>query len=154
MSDPGEENLPRFFADCMLGRLARWLRALGCDTLYERAIDDNELLRRCRDEARVLLTRDNELAHRGGGLEVLFIESESTAAQLKQVMRAFGLQICEERLFSRCTHCNNPVEELPKEKARGRVPPSFTPPASASPTARSATRSTGGAHTSSASLRR
>jgi len=123
MSDPGEENLPRFFADCMLGRLARWLRALGCDTLYERAIDDNELLHRCRDEARVLLTRDNELAHRGGGLEVLFIESESTAAQLKQVMRAFGLQICEERLFSRCTHCNNPVEELPKEKARGRVPP-------------------------------
>ena len=34
----------RFVADVMLGRLARWLRALGYDTLYFRDAPDRQLL--------------------------------------------------------------------------------------------------------------
>ena len=34
----------RFVADVMLGRLARWLRALGHDTLYFRDAPDSRLL--------------------------------------------------------------------------------------------------------------
>ena len=107
----------------MLGRLARWLRAVGADTAYERGIEDDELLRRCAVEGRILLTRDNELAGRGGAVDALLVESESTPEQLKQVMQVFGLELREELLFSRCTHCNSPVEEMPREQARGRVPP-------------------------------
>jgi uncharacterized protein with PIN domain len=36
----------RLLADGMLGRLARWLRALGYDTVYAPDTDDTELLRR------------------------------------------------------------------------------------------------------------
>ena len=108
----------------MLGRLARWLRAVGVDTAYERGIEDDDLLSRCEAESRILLTRDNELAGRGGdGVEVLLVESESTPEQLRQVMESFGLELRDEMLFSRCTHCNTLVEEMPREQARGRVPP-------------------------------
>ena len=39
---------PRFLADCNVGRLARWLRALGYDASYHARIDDGELVRAAR----------------------------------------------------------------------------------------------------------
>ncbi len=35
---------PRFVVDTMLGRLARWLRAMGYDTLYPGQAEDRRLL--------------------------------------------------------------------------------------------------------------
>ncbi|MBU1743801.1 MAG: Mut7-C RNAse domain-containing protein, partial [Proteobacteria bacterium] len=35
---------PRFAADCNLGKLAKWLRILGYDTLYERGNADRTFL--------------------------------------------------------------------------------------------------------------
>ncbi len=117
------EGERRFFADCMLGRLARWMRAIGLDTLYELNIEDDDLLRRCRAGRRVLLTRDTELAGQGGEADTLLVSSEETAAQLRQVMRHFRIPLRRELLFSRCTHCNSPVVEVPREEVEGRVPP-------------------------------
>ena len=50
-----------FFADVMLGKLARWLRMLGYDTAYERKIDDADVVGRVLREDRWLLTRDRHL---------------------------------------------------------------------------------------------
>src|SRR5260370_242592 len=55
---------PRFLADCNVGRLARWLRALGYDASYHPRIDDAELVREAAAESRVLLTRDRDLTKR------------------------------------------------------------------------------------------
>ena len=41
-----------FFADAMLGRLARWLRMLGYDTAYDKAITDQALIERALVEGR------------------------------------------------------------------------------------------------------
>ncbi len=120
---PATDEYPRLFADCMLGRLARWLRALGVDTQYERGIEDDALLQRCDEEKRLLLTRDTELAVRNTDVPIVLIESDSPREQLHQVMERFGIDIREERLFTRCTHCNCAVEELTREEAKGRVPP-------------------------------
>jgi hypothetical protein len=46
---------PRFLADCNVGRLARWLRALGYDASYHARIGDAELVREAAAESRVLL---------------------------------------------------------------------------------------------------
>jgi len=59
-----ERPEPRFIADCMLGKLARWLRVLGYDAAYERRISDDDLVRRARSEGRILLTRDTRLVRR------------------------------------------------------------------------------------------
>jgi uncharacterized protein with PIN domain len=45
----------RFVADVMLGRLARWLRILGYDTLYSNTYRDEELARVADMENRCLL---------------------------------------------------------------------------------------------------
>ena len=55
---------PRFLADCNVGRLARWLRALGYDASYHARIGDAELVREAAAESRVLLTRDRDLTKR------------------------------------------------------------------------------------------
>jgi uncharacterized protein with PIN domain len=55
---------PLFFADAMLGRLARWLRMLGYDTAYEKVISDEALTARVLTEQRWLLTRDRYLVQR------------------------------------------------------------------------------------------
>src|SRR5262245_58046319 len=52
----------RFFADAMLGRLARWLRMAGYDTRYDPRVSDAELVRSAVEEGRTILTRDRALA--------------------------------------------------------------------------------------------
>jgi uncharacterized protein with PIN domain len=49
---------PRFVADSMLGRLAKWLRALGFDVLYHPFADDHEVVAWARERGAVVLTRD------------------------------------------------------------------------------------------------
>ncbi len=61
---PSTHRSVAFFADAMLGKLARWLRILGYDTAYERDVSDEELIERVGHEKRWLLTRDRYLAQR------------------------------------------------------------------------------------------
>ena len=68
-----EGGTPRFFADSMLGKLATWLRVLGCDVEYEREIGDFELEQRARREGRIILTRDTLLIRRRGVRDRFFL---------------------------------------------------------------------------------
>jgi len=116
---------PRFLADGMLGRLARWLRLLGYDTLYDRTSSDLELARRARGEGRILLTRDRELARRRG-LRVLLIRSTDLAEQLQELERALGLSATGVEGHTpqpRCSLCNLPLQRLRPAQAADRVPP-------------------------------
>ena len=54
----------RFIADVMLGKLATWLRLLGCDVEYFPRITDEDLVGRASRTSRVILTRDTELIRR------------------------------------------------------------------------------------------
>lgn len=114
---------PRFIADCMLGRLARWLRLLGCDAAYERRIGDDALVARARAEGRVLLTRDTRLLKRRALPEHLYIESETLLSQLRQVLEAYHLDPSGEGRLSRCPLCNAGTVGIEREEARGEVPP-------------------------------
>ena len=118
----GQENLPEFVVDAMLGRLARWLRILGFDTWYFREIEDRELLRLHVESGRILLTRDTRLVQcRGVGSHVL-VRHDGWEDQLRQVAAALSLDVRPERLLSRCLLCNRPLENLAREDAYGRIP--------------------------------
>jgi uncharacterized protein with PIN domain len=112
----------RFFADAMLGRLARWLRILGFDCAYESTIDDAELVRRAACEERVILSRDRALPEEWRISGIQLLDSEELVEQIREVIRAFDLGGAV-RLFSRCNECNHPLRSAAKAAVGGRVPP-------------------------------
>src|SRR5262245_28390815 len=77
---------PRFLADRMVGRLARWLRILGYDTAYLPQLSPAGLLREGRQQGRIILTRDTRLLHHQDAPPLVFIESDLFREQLKQVL--------------------------------------------------------------------
>jgi len=98
---------PRFLADEMLGRLARWLRALGYDTLHETGKPDAVLVRTAFDERRILLTRDRRLCRDWSFDGCFVIEAARPAAQLLEVDRRFDVgRAWRTGLFTRCMICN------------------------------------------------
>ncbi|MCI4373495.1 MAG: Mut7-C RNAse domain-containing protein, partial [Thermoplasmata archaeon] len=99
-----------WWADEMLGRLARYLRIVGLDTAYVPGLDDDEILRRSSAEGRVLLTRDRALAHRTPGSALLHgVRIEDQWLE----MRTRFPTLPNEPRFDRCTQCNGPLSEVP-----------------------------------------
>jgi len=111
----------QFVADTMLGKLARWLRILGYDTLYYRDIADRVLVQIARSQKRWLLTRDTILLKEHRPDDYTFVQYDHLQDQLRQVVTELGLDM--ERLLMRCLECNEVLVDLPREKAGVLVPP-------------------------------
>ncbi len=114
---------PRFISDVMLGSLARWLRILGYDTIYFRAIDDNELIKIARQQERILLTRDTGIARRKHIQQFILIHSNATLEQLKEVLSALKkMDLTFSQLPPRCALCNGELAATEREAVAGRIP--------------------------------
>jgi hypothetical protein len=115
---------PRFLADSMLGKLARWLIILGYDAAYggEAGRPDSSLQEQAKSEGRVFLTRDTRIPP-VAGLRMLVIRPNRFEDQLRHVLRALGLKPDRKRLFTRCTYCNEALASVSREEALARVPP-------------------------------
>ena len=115
---------PRFAADAMLGRLARWLRVLGYDTSYDAAIADPVLVAQANAEGRVLLTRDRHLLRELHPLRAHEVRQDQPLAQLAAVVDALGLADTPPRvLFTRCLLCNCLLDAIPPAEALPLLPP-------------------------------
>lgn len=112
----------KFLADRMLGKLAKWLRIIGCDTVYARHLSPVGLMREGRRQGRIILTRDTQVARYKDAPPFLFVRSDRFREQLKQVVEALKLDPYA-RLLTRCVECNRLLEGIAKEKVRKRVPP-------------------------------
>ena len=113
----------KFFADAMLGKLAKWLRILGCDVEYRARIGDDELIDAALSSGRTILTRDTRLVRRRGARENhFFVRGDGYAEQLRQVVDAFGIDPAGG-LFTRCVRCNEPLAPAARESLRDAVPP-------------------------------
>ena len=113
----------KFVADCMLGRLAKWLKILGFDVLFYSKAEDKDLIDISRREGRVLLTRDTGLIEKTKKQKNrLFVGSDNWEDQLVQVLDAFDLWD-EVRPNSRCIACNRVLKPLPRARARNLVTP-------------------------------
>lgn len=109
-----EGPVPALIADAMLGRLARWLRILGYDTQYTRDIQDNELIRRARQEQRIILTRDRKIVEKKAirGLSI-FINSQEPKDQIKEVLAKLAQKgFLRPEPFTRCPACNGLLEKI------------------------------------------
>jgi uncharacterized protein with PIN domain len=111
-----------FVVDCMLGKLAKWLKILGFDVLYFSRAEDDELLRLARKDTRTLLSRDRALLARAKDVPRLLLESEVWEDQVRQVLACFDLYSAA-RPYSRCVECNVPIKSLSKSGAANLVSP-------------------------------
>jgi hypothetical protein len=116
----------KFIVDSNVGRLARWLRIAGFDTIFINDLDDNRLIRLALSEGRVLLTKDTQILKRrlvtSGRLKAILIEDDEVKAQLRQVVKALNLGD-KIKPFTLCLECNQPLVPKEKEEIKGLVPP-------------------------------
>jgi len=119
-ADEIEKEL-RFIADCHFGKLAKYLRLMGFDTLFFPQIDDNDLIDLANRENRIILTRDKELFERKKA-QCSFVEAIKIEEQLREVTRNFELEKYQ-RPFSLCVVCNEPLHVIKKEAVLHRLPP-------------------------------
>jgi len=108
---------PKFVADHMLGSLARWLRMIGYDTVYDKKLDDPAISQLARAEGRFILTRDKELGKEPGAF---MVAPDDLDTQLKAVATRYGLKFRPDLI--RCSACNGGLLELTKDDAKGLVP--------------------------------
>ena len=113
-----------FFCDAGLGGLARWLRAAGYEAEWEAGIDDDELLRRAREIAAVILTTDSMLMERrllrDRVIPSLWLPPTlKIPEQLALVFREFKLRVRRHR----CMACGGELCTVDKEQMRERIPP-------------------------------
>jgi uncharacterized protein with PIN domain len=114
---------PRFAADAMLGRLARWLRMLGFDTTYNAVLSDSDLVRLAGDEGRILLTRDRRLLRDLRPEFAHEVRQDEPLDQLRELVAALDLPAPAE-LFTRCMLCNAVLPPpLDEEAAAHLLPP-------------------------------
>ncbi|OGO19639.1 MAG: hypothetical protein A2144_13260 [Chloroflexi bacterium RBG_16_50_9] len=119
-------NERRFIVDQNVGRLARWLRMMGYDSLFFNGGNDSQMVALALSENRVLLTRDTEIMKRRvittGRLKAILINSEEPERQMRQLMQTLELNV-HARPFTLCLECNQPLQERSREEVKTRVPP-------------------------------
>jgi uncharacterized protein with PIN domain len=110
-----------FTAEATLGKLSKWLRILGFDTVYQA-----DIAGKSRDPAaektRILLTRTRQVRNQKPDRKIIFINSNDPFEQVKEVIRALGIIPEDTRPFSRCTRCNLMIRPVEKDHVRGHVP--------------------------------
>jgi len=113
-------NEIRFTVEMTLGKLAKWLRILGFDTVYAANITGERLIDTAR--GRILLTRTKRIWNMKTAKECIFITSNHPFEQLREVVLAVGIAKKDIRPFSRCIQCNTSIRLVEKNAVRGKVP--------------------------------
>jgi uncharacterized protein with PIN domain len=118
----------KFIADHMLGKLTRWLRILGYDTVYPPPETDREMIEAAESSNRILLTRDKTVAETKKA-KAVYIKSDMMEEQLAQLVTELSLNIDSElkenkdgSLVNRCALCNGVLKSISKEEAHKSVP--------------------------------
>jgi uncharacterized protein len=112
----------KFVADLMIEKLARWLRILGYDVVFDSSKLLKHLIEISNEEGRVFLTRRKSFPE-GIAPETLYnICSENFGKQMRCIIQQFGLDT-KSNLFTRCTECNVQVEKvIDKKTVQDKVP--------------------------------
>ncbi|KPK83689.1 MAG: twitching motility protein PilT [Bacteroides sp. SM23_62_1] len=105
---------PKFILDVHLGRLARYLRAMGFDTLYRNDYTDNDLVNISLREKRIILTRDKGILMRNAVERGYWIRNIDVKEQALEITRRFDLYNLISP-FKRCMECNGLIRSVSKE---------------------------------------
>ncbi len=112
----------KFIADVHLGKLVRYLRLLGFDTLYNRDFNDHEIVDISLAEKRIILTRDRQLLKHRRITHGYWIRSSDPGVQIREVIQRFDLRN-NLKTFTRCMDCNGMLMEISKDEVSADLLP-------------------------------
>lgn len=112
----------KFITDVNLGKLAKWMRLLGYDTVFYHGNADRDFLKRAVQEGRVALTRKKTMAGRLPSGNLVIIHSDNVLDQLRELMETLSFVPDPARMFSICARCNADLIEVSKDEISGMVP--------------------------------
>lgn len=110
----------RFIVTQELGKLARWLRIAGFDTVYYRAQDIGRLAITALRDNRIIVTRNRNIPHLQKCMVI--VAASTLPEQLREIKEKLDLPIQTDTMFTRCTLCNAVLEPINKTAAQGKVP--------------------------------
>ncbi len=113
---------PRFICDVQLGRLAKYLRMLGFDTLYSNKYNVKEIIKISNEEKRTILTRNIFLLKNSLVVRGYWIRAQDPHSQIIQVIQ-FSDLLSLIKPFYRCSECNGLLESVAKEEILDKLLP-------------------------------
>ena len=119
-------NVPKFIVDNNVGKLAKWLRIIGYDTLFVNGSNDSDMIAIILAEGRVILTRDTQIVKRrvvtSGQLNIILTQTDKPEREMQQVIDALNLNY-QFRPFAICLRYNQSLLERSKQQVKDLLPP-------------------------------
>jgi uncharacterized protein len=112
---------PKFILDVHLGTLAKYMRMLGLDTLYQNNYKDEEIVKISLKEKCTILTRDRGILKRSDVTRGYWIRNTKSNEQIIEVIKRFDLK-AQIKELSRCLLCNSLLRKISKGKIIDRLP--------------------------------
>lgn len=111
---------PGFVCDVHLGRLCKYLRMLGLDTLYSNRFTPAEMISLSNQENRIILSRSFQLTRHKEVTHSYWIRSADPLEQIKDLIRKLDLHNLTNPL-TRCLNCNHKLIFVEKQKILSRI---------------------------------
>lgn len=112
----------RFVLDVHLGKLAKYLRMLGFDTLYRNDYKDKELADISLSQNRIILTRDRDLLKYSHITHGYYVRNTNSLQQVSEIVKRFDLYE-QIKPLSRCILCNHPLSIVDKAEIIDQLEP-------------------------------
>ena len=116
--------MEKFIADNMLGKIAKYLRMLGYNTIFPPPPKTDVLIKLAQQEDRVVLTRSSQLKQIDLANQLIFyLKATHFEPQFRKIYNYFDLYFNPDRTFTRCLQCNTPLKTVKKNMIIDQIPP-------------------------------
>jgi uncharacterized protein with PIN domain len=112
----------RFVLDVHLGKLAKYIRMLGFDTIYENNFTDEFIIDKSIAENRIILTRDIGILKNGKTKHGYWLRSQEPRQQIGEIIKKYNL-FSYIKPFTRCIKCNGLLVSIKKNEIADQLEP-------------------------------
>jgi uncharacterized protein len=108
----------RFVVDSMLGKVAKWLRALGFETRYQHLKVLQQLEEYAQQDYHIVTRNTRWVRHPA----TVWVTANDPREQLREIVAALSITPAEIHLLCRCLRCNELLQEADRALVAGHVP--------------------------------